>query len=179
MIKCKQVFTSCITFLWTCIQMLINLHNSTRPCLQALILVCRLVWLYTCMLVCLHEYIPNLTWLKDGHPTLKSKGKVYLSECGSCRPLVGWNLVISGWWWPSLGDGLAAITQRWSPSSTYQQLLTHWWVTDEEGHSRGLIWWSKNCRNGAVSGSRNCKNTAVSRSRNCEYGPKNFWIHKL
>ena len=28
----------------------------------------------------------------------------------------------------SLGDGLAAITQRWSPSSTYQQLLTLWWV---------------------------------------------------
>ena len=28
-----------------------------------------------------------------------------------------------------MGDGLAAITQAWSPSSTYQQLLTVWWVT--------------------------------------------------
>ena len=27
-----------------------------------------------------------------------------------------------------MGDGLAAITQAWSPSSTYQQLLTVWWV---------------------------------------------------
>ena len=26
-----------------------------------------------------------------------------------------------------MGDGLAAITQAWSPSSTYQQLLTVWW----------------------------------------------------
>ena len=42
--------------------------------------------------------------------------------------MVGWNLLICGWWWPSLGDGLAAITQEWSPSSTYQKLLTLWWV---------------------------------------------------
>ena len=27
-----------------------------------------------------------------------------------------------------MGDGLAAITQGWSPSSTYQQLLTLGWV---------------------------------------------------
>ena len=46
----KQVFTSCIIFLHTCIQMLTNLHNSILPCLHALILVC----LKTCMTVCLH-----------------------------------------------------------------------------------------------------------------------------
>ena len=35
-----------------------------------------------------------------------------------------------------LGDGLAAITQAWSPSSTYQQLLTVWWVPQDNLHTR-------------------------------------------
>ena len=34
--------------------------------------------------------------------------------------------------------GLAAITQAWSPSSTYQQLLTVWWVPQDNLHTRTL-----------------------------------------
>ena len=37
----------------------------------------------------------------------------------SCGLLVLWNLLISGWWWPSL------------PSSTYLKLRTLWWETLE------------------------------------------------
>ena len=38
-------------------------------------------------------------------------------------------------------EGCKTLTppKIWSPSSTYQQLLTHWWITDEEGHSHRLI----------------------------------------
>ena len=39
---------------------------------------------------------PNLTYPMAGHPTLNSKEKVHLTKCGSCRLLVGWNLLING-----------------------------------------------------------------------------------
>ena len=71
-------------------------------------------------------------WKRTQHKVVwREHVRTNLTECGSCRPPVRWNLVISGWWWPCLGDGLAAITQAWSPSSTYQQLLTVWWVPQQ------------------------------------------------
>ena len=54
---------------------------------------------------------PSLTLHKVSHLPLNSKGRAQLTESR-------WNLLIS--WWGHL--------QGWSPSSTYQQLLTLWWV---------------------------------------------------
>ena len=38
-----------------------------------------------------------------------------LSECGTCGLLVGWNLGISGWWQPFLGDGHYPLTSSFLP----------------------------------------------------------------
>ena len=49
---------------------------------------------------------------------VKLLGKVprgMLSECGTYGLLVGWNLMISGWWRPSLGDGHHPLTSSSLP----------------------------------------------------------------